>query len=72
MTPEQWIREQIEARGITQRFVARSIGMPAVKLNNTLTGRRQMKIDEYLNICRVLHVNPLDCPAQEAVPNAGA
>lgn len=70
MTPEQWIREKIEENGIKQSFIAEKCGVPgftAQKLSFSVTGRRNLQAYEFIAICRVIGVNPLDCP----IPSEG-
>lgn len=38
--------------------VARSAGMDKKQLYAVLNGQRELKADEFLAICRVLHVDP--------------
>lgn len=65
MTPEQWIKEKIEEKGIKQSFIAEKSGIPgftAQKLSFSLTGRRNIQVHEFIAVCRVIGVNPMDCP----------
>ena len=65
MTPEQWLSAQIKEKGITQTHIAKKSGIPdftAQKLSFSLTGRRKIQADEFIAVCRVIGVNPLDCP----------
>lgn len=65
MTPEQWISEKIKEKGIKQNFIAEKTGVPGFttqKLSASLTGRRNLQAYEFIAICRVVGVNPLDCP----------
>lgn len=70
MTPEQWLSTQIKEKGIKQTFIAEKAGIPdftAQKLSFSLTGYRKMQVAEFLAVCRVIGVNPLDCP----IPSEG-
>ena len=65
MTPEQWLSKQIKEKGIKQRFIVENTGIPDFteqRLSLSLTGRRGIKVDEFVAVCRVIGVNPLDCP----------
>lgn len=65
MTPEQWISERIKEKGIKQTFIAEKSGVPGFttqKLSLSLTGRRNLQAYEFIAICRVIGVNPLECP----------
>lgn len=46
----------LESKGITQAFVARSMGMPLTKLNMVLHGKRRLQLDEYNAICDALEL----------------
>lgn len=60
MTPEQWLSEQIRSRGITQVFISRKTGIDPNKICFSLNGRRKFKVQEFLAVCSVVGVNPLD------------
>ena len=66
MTPEQWISKQIKERGIKQSFLAGKIGVAENKLSFYLTGRSRMTVVVFLNLCKELNINPLDCPTVQA------
>lgn len=70
MTPEQWLSTQIKEKGIKQTFIAEKTGIPKFttqKLSLSLTGRRNIQVHEFIAVCRVIGVNPLDCP----IPSEG-
>ena len=65
MTPEQWIAKQIKDRGVKQAFIVEKAGIPGFnvqKLSFSVTGRRNLRAHEFIGICCVLGINPLDCP----------
>lgn len=65
MTPEQWIAKQIKDHGIKQSFIVEKAGIPdftVQKLSLSVTGRRNLRAHEFIGICRVIGVNPFDCP----------
>jgi len=69
MTPEKWLSEQIKEKGIKQIFIAEKAGIPGLtdkRLSLTLTGRRKFQVDEFLAVCSVVGVNPLDYPNRKA------
>lgn len=69
MTPEAWIAEQIKKKGIKQKHIIVSCGLPDFsyqKLSASLNGKRNFKIEEFLAVCAVIGVNPLDCPTTQA------
>lgn len=70
MTPEQWLSTQIKEKGIKQTFIAEKAGIPEFttqKLSLSLTGRRNLQVHEFIAVCSVIGVNPLDCP----IPSEG-
>lgn len=62
MTPEQWLSAQIKEKGIKQTFIAEKAGIPEKRLSATLTGRRKIKVDEFVSVCIVAGIDPLKCP----------
>lgn len=65
MTPEKWLAEQIKKKGIKQRHIAENSGIPDFneqKLSFSLNGNRKFQVEEFLAVCAVIGVNPLDCP----------
>lgn len=59
MTPEKWLRDRIEERGIKQTFIANRIGISVNKLNYRLTGRTRMDVPLFLAVCKELSLDPM-------------
>ncbi len=53
------IKKYITENGIKFAFVAEKSGMSANVFSGILNGKRSLKAEEYVNICRALNV-PLD------------
>ena len=64
MTPEKWLRDRIEERGIKQTFLADKIGISVGKLNYRLTGRTRMDVPVFLALCKELSLDPMDYLAE--------
>ncbi len=63
MTPEKWLAEQIKKKGIKQRHIAENSGIPDFneqKLSFSLNGNRKFQVEEFLAVCAVIGVNPMD------------
>lgn len=58
MTVEARIKEYITSKGISQTHLSKETGIPVVKLNLTLNGKRTMQLSEFRGICYALGVNP--------------
>ena len=70
MTPEQWLSDRIKEKGIKQSFIVEKAEIPNFtkqKLSACMTGRRNIQVHEFIAACRVIGVNPLDCP----IPSEG-
>ena len=67
MTPEKWIDEQIREKGMKKNFIVRRIklrGFTSQKLSAICSGRRKIKVEEFISICAVLGISPFDYPLQ--------
>jgi len=62
MTPEQWLSTQIKEKGIKQRFISDKTGISYQKISASLTGRRHFKTEEFLSVCVVAGINPMNYP----------
>lgn len=51
------IKKHLDANGIKQRFLAKESGIPEKRLSFILTGRIQMRVDDYIDICQALNVS---------------
>lgn len=58
MTPEQMISKAIKESGMTIATVSRRSGVEYSKLQPSIRGRRELRADEYLAICSLLHLDP--------------
>lgn len=58
MTPEEMVRNAIEDRGMTIRAVSRKTGITYSRLQPSVRGRRELRADEYLILCRLLGLDP--------------
>lgn len=52
------IKEYITQKGIKQGAIARTVGMTDQKLSGILTGRYQLKVDDFFAICEAIGVEP--------------
>lgn len=62
----KWFKDRLADRRMSQRGLARQLGMDAAAISLTLRGRREMKIAEAAAIARLLGV-----PADEVLEHAG-
>jgi transcriptional regulator with XRE-family HTH domain len=69
------IKEHINSRGITQKYLSQKTGIDAVTLSTILNGKRRIQTEEYFDICHVLkvpletfdpHRNDVQAAAQDA------
>ena len=62
------INDRIKERGATLVFVSKQAHMKTDLLSKTLNGNRNMKADEFVNLCQVLDLTLEDfkAPAQMA------
>jgi len=67
MQVEQKIKEFLGAKGISQAHLSRESGIPFVKLNLSLNGKRRMSLEEYRSVCWALDV-PADTFLAPAPP----
>lgn len=52
------IRRRMDARGMSQRALARAAGMPPSLLHRAMSGERPLSIDELAALADVLDVTP--------------
>lgn len=62
----KWFRDRIADRKLSQRGLARAMGLDAAAVSLMLRGKREMKITEAAEIARLLGV-----PAEDVLANAG-
>lgn len=51
------IKNYLEKKGISQAFVSSKSGIPPVKLNLSLNGKRKLTLSEYESVCWALGVD---------------
>ena len=56
--PGEVIKDELEARGISQRQLAKSIGVPASQLNELLNAMRSLSAEMALQIGQALDLDP--------------
>ncbi len=59
------INQYLESKGIKQSFVAEKSGIKPNILSRVLMGKRPVRADEYISICRAINV-PLDKFTEES------
>lgn len=59
MNIEATIRKTIEDAGMTIAAVSKKSGIEYWKLQTSLSGRREMRADEFLDLCMVLNLDPM-------------
>lgn len=62
----QWFREQLAARGMSQRQLARKLGLDQSAISLTFSGRRRMQFKEAADIAHLIGL-----PVSEVLKNAG-
>lgn len=62
----QWFRDRLADKRLSQRGLARAMGIDAAAVSLMLRGRREMKLTEAAEIARLLGV-----PAQDVLEHAG-
>lgn len=58
MTPEQMIENTIKEKGMTIQAVCNKTGVSYSRLQPSLRGRRELRANEYLELCAVLELDP--------------
>lgn len=61
------ISDRIKERGVTLAFVSEQVHMKADLLDKTLNGSRNMKADEFVNLCQALDLTLEDFAAPQPV-----
>lgn len=54
------LREYVKSHGIKQRYIAEATGMPEYMISDIFCMRREMKADEFMNICAAINKSPND------------
>lgn len=58
MSVEQRIAQEIKSAGVTVAWVCRKTAIPRGRLYPSLSGRRELRADEFLSICQILRLDP--------------
>lgn len=58
MTVEERISLELKKSGITKAALCRMIGMSPGALYPSMAGQRELRANEFLSICQVLHLDP--------------
>lgn len=58
---QDYIKQNMDDRGIKQVRVAEKIGMPPQILGAMLNGKRRMEVTEFFEICAVIELDPTEC-----------
>lgn len=56
-SPEQILKKHLENNGIKLVFVAEKSNINPVLLSRSLDGKRKLRADEFVSICRVLNLD---------------
>jgi len=59
MKPEEYIRNEVESRGMKMKFLSDKANVAYGCLQPSLKGNRSLHADEYLRICAYLKINPI-------------
>lgn len=65
MSVEKRIALEIKRRGMTIRAVSNMSGVPYSKLQPSLQERRELRAEEFLAICQLLHLDPMEMATGE-------
>ena len=60
MTVEEKMAAAVESSGMTIRAVSAKTGITYGRLVPSLKGRRELRADEFLALCRVLRLDPAE------------
>ena len=58
---QEYIRQNMDERGIKQVRVAEKMGMPPQILGAMLNGKRKMEVTEFFGICAAIELDPTEC-----------
>lgn len=66
MTTVTVIRDYIQQHGLKQRHIAARAGIAEKTLSLILCGKRQLRADEFIGLCRALNLDLVDFIDQQA------
>ena len=52
------VRGYIEMRDLSQKIIAANMGISESRLSLMLNGKRRMTVDDYIDLCRAMAVDP--------------
>lgn len=52
------LRDYVKANGIKQSFIAKTIGLDEKAVSSIFCGRRELRADEFMDICLAIKVSP--------------
>lgn len=61
------VKDIIQERGLQQKYICEKTGIPRVKFSQCMTGKRNLKTEEFLAICFVLGLKFEDFKGCEVV-----
>lgn len=70
MTPEKWIAAKIKESGLKIYFVAEKAKIDPKVLSAIINSRRKFKVEEFLDVCDVLGINPVAYEKEKGKANA--
>lgn len=60
MSTKERIAQAVEDSGMTIRALSDKTGIPYGRLQPSIRGRRELRADEFLSLCMVLHIDPAE------------
>lgn len=61
MSVEEIVKKEIQERGMTITAVSKKTGIPYNRLQPSLNGLRELRADEFLELCSLLSIDPNLC-----------
>ena len=66
MSVESRIAEEIKKSGMTIAAICRMTGIKPGALYPAVTGKRELRADEFLSLCQILRLDPRDVAERSA------
>ncbi len=60
MSVEEKIAQAVRESGMTIRALSAKSGVPYGRLQPSIRGHRELRADEFLSLCMVLHIDPVE------------
>lgn len=54
----QRVRKYMDTRDVSRKVVAMNMGITESKLSLMLSGKRRLTVEEYVDLCKAIAVNP--------------